>query len=223
MNDLRDVAGVSASVGQKVVPKSFPITGKSTVWESQLKDRGYNDLDAHLRTGEIIEIYSDGSMKVLFSSCNLSCLVYSDEIFLAPTPTTTHTKGDAEFNPPDFEEIAARPPRNSTRALYRHIAPGMPHGLLVQVNDPVTAGGANYSYEIVLPDGTPFPFEFQSQEPELGVNGVTMEALLAICIDRLECFQKGPYPCRENALALTKIEEALLWLHRRTERLALDE
>src|SRR5262245_44367841 len=28
---------------------------------------------------------------------------------------------------------------------------------------------------------------------EHGVNGVTQEALLAIVIDRLECFQAGPY------------------------------
>lgn len=51
---------------------------------------------------------------------------------------------------------------------------------------------------------------------EVGVNGVTHEALLAIVADRLRCFQAGPYSSRENALALTKIEEAMLWLHKRT-------
>src|SRR5690606_1809470 len=51
---------------------------------------------------------------------------------------------------------------------------------------------------------------------EVGVNGVTQEALLAIVIDRLQCFQHGPYACRENALALTKCEEALHWLQHRT-------
>lgn len=51
---------------------------------------------------------------------------------------------------------------------------------------------------------------------EVGVNGVTHEALLAILVDRLRSFQAGPYACRENALALTKLEEAQHWLHTRT-------
>lgn len=49
-----------------------------------------------------------------------------------------------------------------------------------------------------------------------GVNGVTHEALIAILIDRLRGFQGGPYACRENALALTKLEEAQHWLLSRT-------
>lgn len=51
---------------------------------------------------------------------------------------------------------------------------------------------------------------------EVGVNGVTQEVLLAIVIDRLRSFQEGDYRCRENAIALTKIEEALMWLQSRT-------
>lgn len=51
---------------------------------------------------------------------------------------------------------------------------------------------------------------------EVGVNGVTNESLLSIVRHRLQGFQSGPYACRENALALTKIEEALHWLHHRT-------
>ena len=51
---------------------------------------------------------------------------------------------------------------------------------------------------------------------ENGVNGVQNEDLIAICIDRLQAFQKGPFSCRENAVALTKLEEALMWLEKRT-------
>ncbi|WP_338442378.1 hypothetical protein VZG28_05235 [Synechococcus elongatus IITB4] len=51
---------------------------------------------------------------------------------------------------------------------------------------------------------------------EAGVNGITHEVLLAILIDRLQGFQLGPYVCRENALALTKLEEAMHWLNART-------
>jgi hypothetical protein len=51
---------------------------------------------------------------------------------------------------------------------------------------------------------------------ENGVNGITQEVLLAIVADRLRAFQAGPFACRENALALTKIEEAQHWLFSRT-------
>ena len=51
----------------------------------------------------------------------------------------------------------------------------------------------------------------------VGVNGVHNEDLLNIVRDRLSCFQTGEFACRENALAITKIEEALHWLNQRTE------
>ena len=41
--------------------------------------------------------------------------------------------------------------------------------------------------------------------------------LLEIVRDRLTCFQAGEYACRENAMALTHIEEALMWMNRRVE------
>lgn len=51
---------------------------------------------------------------------------------------------------------------------------------------------------------------------ENGVNGATNEDLLAIVIHRLQGFQSGSFACRENALALTKIQESLMWLEKRT-------
>ncbi|MFA1820561.1 hypothetical protein ACDX78_10320 [Virgibacillus oceani] len=51
---------------------------------------------------------------------------------------------------------------------------------------------------------------------ENGVNGVNNEDLIAMAICRLEHFQKSEFSCRENALAITKLEEALLWLRKRT-------
>lgn len=51
---------------------------------------------------------------------------------------------------------------------------------------------------------------------EAGVNGITHEVLLAILIDRIEEFQKTDFVCRENAIALTKLQEALHWLNHRT-------
>lgn len=51
---------------------------------------------------------------------------------------------------------------------------------------------------------------------ENGVNGVCNEDLICMVVTRLEHFQNSPFACRENALAITKLEEALLWLRKRT-------
>ena len=51
---------------------------------------------------------------------------------------------------------------------------------------------------------------------EFGVNGVMNEDLIAMVIDRLYGFQESKFKCRENAIAITKLEEALLWLRKRT-------
>jgi hypothetical protein len=54
--------------------------------------------------------------------------------------------------------------------------------------------------------------------PEKGVNGLTNEALLAVVIDRLECFQAGPFPCNENNDALAHARRALELLIERTKK-----
>jgi hypothetical protein len=51
---------------------------------------------------------------------------------------------------------------------------------------------------------------------EAGINGCHNEDLIAIVIHRLQGFQDGAWKCRENALAITKLEEALQWLNYRT-------
>jgi len=51
---------------------------------------------------------------------------------------------------------------------------------------------------------------------ECGVNGVCNEDLIAMVICRLQHFQKSEFACRDNAVAITKLEEAMMWLHRRT-------
>lgn len=49
-----------------------------------------------------------------------------------------------------------------------------------------------------------------------GVNGVMNEDLLVMILTRLQGFQDSEFACKENAMAITKIEEALLWLRKRT-------
>ena len=51
---------------------------------------------------------------------------------------------------------------------------------------------------------------------ENGVNGIFMEDLIAICINRLENFQKSEFKCEENSEAKKKLEESLMWLMKRT-------
>lgn len=86
-------------------------------------------------------------------------------------------------------------------------------------------GNASHHYQISYIDrdynSRTIVLNFQ-QGPlqENGNNGVTQEVLLAILIDRLQCFQTSRFACRENALALTKLEEAQHWLlHRTRERM----
>jgi len=87
----------------------------------------------------------------------------------------------------------------------------------VVCNDEPGAGGACHEYEVVADDKVVASVSFQNGPiKESGVNGCHQEDLLAIVIDRLQGFQSGEFACRENALALTKCEEALMWLRKRT-------
>lgn len=47
-------------------------------------------------------------------------------------------------------------------------------------------------------------------------NGAFVEGVIAAAIQRLEFFQESKFKCRENAIAITKLEEALHWLDSRT-------
>ncbi len=50
-------------------------------------------------------------------------------------------------------------------------------------------------------------------------NGAFVETVLSAILQRIEFYQtanNGKFKCRENAIAITKIEEALLWLNKRT-------
>lgn len=46
-------------------------------------------------------------------------------------------------------------------------------------------------------------------------DGTTNEDVLAVLIDRLNHLQ-AKFPCRENAIVITKLEESLMWLNKRT-------
>src|SRR5690606_7928454 len=123
------------------------------------------------------------------------------------------------------------PKETAMRTIEDHKVNPADATLVIQATDEPGAGGANHRYEITgmsfgnnpslldaaghhtqISDGRSVVLFQNGPIPDAGVNGVTHEALLAIVADRLRSFQAGAYSCRENALALTKIEEAMHWL-----------
>ena len=120
------------------------------------------------------------------------------------------------------------------RDLTEHVTDGdaANHQLNIRVTDEPGAGGANHRYVVsgydrrtnasanmsdLGNDRLSTAVLFQNGPiPDVGVNGVTQEALLAIVIDRLASFQAGPYACEENRAALAAVREGLGHLKRRT-------
>jgi hypothetical protein len=49
-------------------------------------------------------------------------------------------------------------------------------------------------------------------------NGCFVETVIAAAKQRIEHYQQSRFNCRENALAITKLDEALHWLNARTQR-----
>ena len=95
----------------------------------------------------------------------------------------------------------------------------------IVVKDEPGEGGACHEYYMgnvndppIVLDGKFGHIHFQNGPVgEKGVNGCYNEDLFVNVIYRLQYFQNGLYACRENALALTKIQEALHWLESRTK------
>lgn len=116
------------------------------------------------------------------------------------------------------------------RILTDHRVNGLNEALEIKVIDDPGSGGANHAYTIWLNGHTLLTTLVFQNGPvaEAGFNGISNEALLAVLIDRMRGFQfsrdpdgnfskaPGTYACRENAIALTHLEEALMWLQKRT-------
>ena len=86
--------------------------------------------------------------------------------------------------------------------------------------DEVGPGNAHHEYMIETTKGMALQgivFQKGPRNEITSVEGVIDSDLLEIVRDRLKGFQDGPYACRENAIVLTHIEEALMWLNRRVE------
>jgi hypothetical protein len=111
------------------------------------------------------------------------------------------------------------------REIKTHEVNGLNACLRITVLDEQGHGNACHKYEIgwgSAPDdisqANPCYIKFQDGPiNEVGVNGISHEALLAIVQDRLEGFQSGPYSCESNWLALEAIKEAIDALQTRTK------
>lgn len=95
--------------------------------------------------------------------------------------------------------------------LSKHIAPGVKAPIVLSLGESdiyLVAAGPNIT-ALSFQEGT---------VKDAGLNGLTIEALLAVCIHRLEGFQTTEYACKENEAALEHLEGALAHLHMRTAR-----
>lgn len=112
------------------------------------------------------------------------------------------------------------------RKLDGHKVSGCNEALELGVLDEPGCGGANHKYVIYVPNDE-FNEELNASlcvhlnfqdgpVKESGVNGITHEALLAVLIDRLEGFQRGPFACVENQNALIHLNMAADNLKTRT-------
>ena len=81
------------------------------------------------------------------------------------------------------------------------------------------AFNANHEYVVSAVDSTIDYAKVSFQKgpiKENGVNGCHNEDLIAIVLDRLYSLNQGDFKCRENSIAITKLEEAMMWLNQRT-------
>ena len=108
-----------------------------------------------------------------------------------------------------FNRLSTIQKRNNLNEVYREGEAG--------------PGGAHHVYLVRQPVGDEAAFvthiRFQNgPRKEIGSDhGILDTDLLEIVRDRLTAFQSGEFACRENACALTHIEEALMWMNKRVE------
>ena len=72
-------------------------------------------------------------------------------------------------------------------------------------------------YQLAVGPSDCYQLNFQlGPVDEAGHNGIQNEQVIAALVHRLGVLNKR-FPCRENSIAITHLEEALLWLEKRTQ------
>jgi len=113
-----------------------------------------------------------------------------------------------------------------SRLITTHQVNGLNKALTIEVLDKPGQGNACHHYMVSwLKDSKPYSYTFKTSIEfqnglinEVGVNGLSNTALLAIVRDRLEGFQSGIYACSENQEALDSIVSAMESLASRTRK-----
>lgn len=113
--------------------------------------------------------------------------------------------------------------------LDHHDGHGLTESLRIVADDP-GPGGASHHYTVTVPVGTAddpdiadglivanIQFQRGPRNVADSTPGIVESVLLAIVADRMRCFNEGEYRCRENALVLTHVEEAMHWLKARAD------
>lgn len=93
--------------------------------------------------------------------------------------------------------------------IVGHPTKGGAHHRYLITKSEVEGGGYKVVGEIQFQDG--------ARKLDTSKDGVLDTDLLEIVRHRLQGFQSGEFATRENAVALTHIEEALLWMNKRVE------
>lgn len=135
------------------------------------------------------------------------------------------------------------------RLITDHKLNGLNDAIVISAVDQPSDVGANHVYRLDIVGGAPttggaeLVIQFQNGPiGEVGFNGISNEALIAVVIDRLKGFQGenprplrqsigdstvvietinreeqwGKFKCRDNAIAITHLEDALMRLQKRT-------
>lgn len=102
--------------------------------------------------------------------------------------------GDPDYQTPSV--VAPKMPADSAPPYYNVILAHPPEGSVITIRLPMQQGA-----------------ELSKEH-----NGLTMEVLIGIAIDRLEHYQRGAYPCHENEAALNHLRTSLAVLGARRAR-----
>lgn len=101
-----------------------------------------------------------------------------------------------------------------------HIGDAHAGGWLARVTEKESGSLANYAIGANPEDTMPVQIVAMQEGTfnETGINGFTIENLLAVVIDRLKQFQDSDFKCQENKMAIHYAEQALGELNARTNR-----
>lgn len=106
-----------------------------------------------------------------------------------------------------------------------HDGHGLNEALKIRADEAGPGGASHHytvSYETENTGNQVADVQFQKgpRDVEGSTPGATDSAILGVVIDRLRSFNEGEFRCRENAVAITHLETALLWMKKRADERA---